>query len=135
LRFDYTAMGDSVNLAARLEGVNKAYGTKILLSESTATLLNNRILLRPVDRVRVKGKALPVNVFTPSKDAVLVAKTQLAWEAYLASNWKLASECWNEIRKFAPHDSLIEGFEARIQEYIATPPPADWDGSIALEKL
>ena len=135
LRFDYTAMGDSVNLAARLEGVNKAYGTKILLSESTATLLNNRILLRPIDRVRVKGKALPVNVFTPCKDAVLVAKTQMAWEAYLGRNWKLASECWNEVRKLAPHDHLIEEFEARIQEYTATPPPADWDGSIALEKL
>ena len=135
LRFDYTAMGDSVNLAARLEGVNKAYGTKILLSESTATLLNNRILLRPIDRVRVKGKALPVNVFTPCKDAVLVAKTQLAWEAYLACNWNHARECWNEIRKIAPHDHLIEEFEARILEYMATPPPVNWDGSIALEKL
>ena len=134
LRFDYTAMGDAVNLASRLEGVNKAYGTNILLSQSTAELVKNRIHLRPVDRVRVKGKDVPVNVFTPCKDESLAAMTMQAWEAYLAKDWNSARSCWEEIRKLAPDDSLIEVFEERIAAYESSLPP-DWDGSVALEKL
>lgn len=134
LRFDYTAMGDAVNLASRLEGVNKAYGTNILLSQSTAELVKNRIQLRPVDRVRVKGKDVPVNVFTPCEDESLAAMTMQAWEAYLAKDWSSARSCWEEIRKLAPNDSLIEVFEERIAAYESSLPP-DWDGSVALEKL
>jgi adenylate cyclase len=135
LRFDYTAMGDSVNLAARLEGVNKAYGSDILLSQSTALLVNGRIPLRPVDRVRVKGKDVPVDIFTPCPDKALIEITNQAWQAYLASDWQLARKCWLEIRKISPNDHLAEQFEERIAAYESSPPPSPWDGSIALEKL
>lgn len=135
LRFDYTALGDAVNLSARLEGVNKAYGTDILLSQSTADHVNNRIHLRPVDRVRVKGKDVPVDVFTPCENTTLVTATERAWAAYLAKDWDNARACWEEIRGFAPNDSLIEVFETRIIAYEASPQPPDWDGSVALEKL
>lgn len=135
LRFDYTALGDAVNLSARLEGVNKAYGTGILLSQSTADHVKNRIHLRPVDRVRVKGKDMPVDVFTPCENTTLVAATERAWAAYLAKDWGNARACWEEIRGFAPNDSLVEVFETRIIAYEASPQPPDWDGSVALEKL
>lgn len=135
LRFEYTALGDTVNLSARLEGVNKAYGTDILLSKSTADLVNGRIQLRPIDRVRVKGKNVPVDVFTPCENTTLVAATERAWAAYLAKDWSNARTCWQEIRRLAPDDSLIEVFEAKITTYESSPPPPDWDGSVALEKL
>ncbi|RYF41219.1 MAG: adenylate/guanylate cyclase domain-containing protein, partial [Comamonadaceae bacterium] len=73
-RFSYTAIGDAVNLAARLEGANKAFGTGILLSDSTAAQLPESLPLRPLDDVIVKGKTAPVRVFTPCGDATLCAR-------------------------------------------------------------
>ena len=67
-RFDYSALGDSVNLASRLEGINKQYGSEILLSEATAQQLGNRIPLMYVDRVVVKGKTEPIDIYTPQQD-------------------------------------------------------------------
>ncbi len=75
-RFSYTAIGDTVNLAARLEGANKAFGTGILISGSTAALLGaDAPLLRPLADVVVKGKTEAVRVYTPCEDAALVASS------------------------------------------------------------
>jgi adenylate cyclase len=134
LRFDYTAIGDAVNLAARLEGANKTYGTEILLASNTASLLRDRIPLRPVDRVRVKGKDVSVDVFTPCQDARLVALTTLAWNAYLYRDWLAALAGWQAVRKHAPHDSLAVVFEQRVNIFLTTPPEPDWDGFTSLEK-
>ncbi|MFC7459407.1 CHASE2 domain-containing protein [Hydrogenophaga defluvii] len=81
-RFSYTAIGDTVNLAARLEGANKAFGTGILLSASTAALLGHDApLLRPLADVVVKGKTAAVRVYTPCNDADLVASSTRQLEA------------------------------------------------------
>lgn len=135
LRFDYTALGDTVNLASRLEGVNKMYGTGILFSESTAESIQNRIPLRPVDRVRVKGKDVPVNIYTPCADESLAVLTTKAWNAYLERDWKNAQGYWHSIRQATMDDKLAIVFEERLAEYETSPPPPDWDGSIALEKF
>lgn len=135
LRFDYTAIGDTVNLASRLEGANKAYGTNIMLANSTAEIVAGRIPLRQIDRVRVKGKNVPVDVFIPCKDATLVTATARAWAAYLAKDWGGARAYWQEIRKIAPDDNLIEVFDKKITAHESSPPPLDWDGSVALDKL
>ncbi len=135
LRFTYTALGDTVNLAARLEGVNKAYGTKILLTTDTATLLDSSLTLRPVDRVRVKGKDIPVDIFTPCDDAALIAATQTALNAYRAQDWPRATEAWTAVRQLRPNDPVAAVFEARIAQMRQADPQPDWDGSVALDKL
>lgn len=132
-RFDYTALGDTVNLAARLEGVNKAYGTHILLSTATADASTKPCGLRPVDRVRVKGKALPVDIFTPCDDANLIAQTEGAMAAYRNADWVAARAAWQQLGADYPDDSLAPVFLARIDEFKRNAPGA-WDGSVALEK-
>ncbi|WP_395686045.1 CHASE2 domain-containing protein [Caenimonas koreensis] len=135
LRFDYTALGDTVNLAARLEGANKAYGTGILLSSSTAELLRGRIGLRRVDKVKVKGKNVPVEVFTPCDDASLAAATERAWHAYQNKHWDAALQEWEAMRASQPGDSLAQCYVERIGKLVEQPPEGEWDGAVSLDKL
>ena len=134
-RFDYTALGDSVNLAARLEGVNKLYGTRILVSGATAERLNGAIALRSVDWVRVKGKENAVFICTPCDDRKLAALTESALAAYRRQDWPAARQAWREVAASAPGDSVAGVFLERIERFEAAPPEAGWDGATALEKL
>jgi adenylate cyclase len=133
-RFNYTAMGNTVNLASRLEGVNKFYGTNILLSESTASLLGKVIALRPVDRVRVKGKVNVTDIFTPCENPELVEQTKIALAAYRQKNWVDSSAAWTRILSLAPQDPLAKHFLERIAELAKKSLPDDWDGVTSLEK-
>jgi adenylate cyclase len=93
-RFDYTAIGDGVNLAARLEGVNKLYGTGILVSGETVAKLDGAIPMRLIDRVIVKGKSEPVDIYTPCTDAAVRELTEKANAAYRARGWTESLALW-----------------------------------------
>ncbi|MBS4095776.1 MAG: adenylate/guanylate cyclase domain-containing protein [Sulfuricella sp.] len=132
-RFDYTAIGDSVNLASRLEGVNKVYHTGILISETAAQAVAGQIGLRQVDSVRVKGKHQGVGIYTPCLDERLVNLTTLGLDAYRAGQWELAEERWQAVLAEYPDDPVALTFLGRLQHYRENGWPDNWDGVTTLE--
>jgi len=128
-RFSYTALGDMVNLGARLEGANKAYGTTVLISDDTARLAGDAVSLRRVDSVRVKGKTEPVVFYTPCDDAALIARSDSAWPAYVEGDWPAALLIWQSIHEEWPDDPVAHTFIERL----SNEKPEDWDGSWTME--
>jgi adenylate cyclase len=133
-RFDYTAIGDDVNLAARLEGANKRYGTEILVSRQTVERVGAALRFRPIDRVIVKGKSLAVEVFTPCEDAQLIDWTTRAMALFRTQQWDAASALLEELLVVHPDDTVAALYMQRIATYRLTPPGENWDGSVELEK-
>jgi adenylate cyclase len=131
-RFDYTATGDTVNLASRLEGVNKLYGTGILVSDATVRLAGDAVRFRRVDLVRVKGKHDATEIFTPAPDEALVQRTDAAIDAYRKRSWDEAERLWRETLAARPDDRVAAVHLERIARFRDSPPPDDWDGSITL---
>ena len=132
-RFEYTAIGDTVNLASRLEGVNNVYGTGILLSEEVARAVGNGQALRPVDTVRVKGRHHAVGLFTPCEDPALVMKSAAALDAYRRGEWALALAQWQELSRAYPDDPVCAVFLARLSAWSEHGWPDPWDGITTLE--
>jgi adenylate cyclase len=132
--FDYTAIGDDVNLASRLEGANKRYGTRVMLGEATARRVEGRVLLRRVDRIRVKGKHQAVEVFTLETDAEVARLGDAAVAAYRAREWDEAERLCKEILALRSDDALAALHLEHVATCRATPPPDDWDGSVTLQE-
>jgi len=136
LRYGYTAMGDSVNLASRLEGLNKEYGTRIVVSESTRReIKSDDLIFRELDLIRVKGKQQPVTIYEVfSADAAANGGKELAElfgrgrDAYKLQDWRTAKSLFEEVLARWPNDTPAQIFAARCEEYLAEKPAVDWDG-------
>jgi adenylate cyclase len=132
-RFNYTVMGDTVNLAARLEGVNKLYGTCILVSGNTVESCGSGLSFREIDRVRVLGRAEPVDLFEPISifmaDAMREPTHQMAFAesltAYRAGHYSAALE---KFAKLANVDPVSTKLAERCRDLFHNPPAENWDG-------
>ena len=144
MRFQYTVMGDSVNLASRLEGQTKSYGVQILIGARTAEALRDTYPLIELDRVTVKGKSEPETVYTVcgrpdmmSSDEFKSLRTAIEkmLRCYRAQDWDGAEKAVTELRRCA---GVIDTGEfaglymERIDAFRINPPPPDWDGVFAL---
>jgi adenylate cyclase len=139
---NYTVLGDSVNLGSRLEGANKLYGTRAMISESTAALVNDRFVLRQLDVLRVKGKLKPMAVFEliaeGAADETTARRVKLYEEAlrlYRKQRWDEADRILLEMAGEFADDGPAKALRTRIGYYRQHPPGVDWDGVyVAKEK-
>ena len=141
MRFDYTVMGDSVNLSSRLEGINKEYGTNIVISEFTYAIVKDELYCRELDAVRVKGKKLPVKIYEllcERKDAeqcrpfVELFETGIA--KYKQALWDEAIAAFQKVFEAKPDDPPAKLYITRCQELKENPPPQPWDGVFTMTR-
>src|SRR5260221_10914343 len=138
----YTALGDTVNLSSRLEGLNKEYGTHILINETTHTAVKDAgFLFRELDIIRVKGKLQPVTIYElvgklsqleqDSGYSELKQRLQdfaAALQLYRKRDWEQAQRTFQEILDRTPDDGPSRMYWKRCQEYLFDEPPIGWDG-------
>lgn len=142
IRFDYTAIGDSVNLGARLEGANKFYGTGIMISEETHRLVQEEVVVRQLDLLRVKGKQAPVKVYEllalkgnepDGKIRAALEHFQQGYENYLSRNWQQAISQFESALQLNPDDGPSRLYIERCREFMKIPPGEEWDGVYELK--
>lgn len=134
-RFDYTALGDAVNLAARLEPACKRYGVQILISEGTRVAAGDEIVVRELDQLAVYGKSEPVRVYellglagdSEQPDPELIGHFERGLAAYRRRDFELASREFAAGARVHPDDAPTALYLSRSQEYMISPPPDSWD--------
>ena len=135
-RLSYTAMGDPVNLASRLEGLNKEYATSIIISQSVLNELPDEFVYRLLDIVVVKGKSEPVPIYelvsrkgdVTGSDAEFFEMFSKAVNSYLEKDWDKAIFRFEKLLGLRPDDQACKIFIERCREYKDNPPGHDWGG-------
>jgi adenylate cyclase len=142
LRYGYTALGDAVNLSSRLEGLNKDYGTHVLVNETTyAAAKDDGFVFRELDLIRVKGKLQPVTIYelighagepcvygTEEDVRARLELFQQARSQYRGRKWAEAQKGFQAILDRWPDDGPSRAYWKRCQDYLFDEPPAGWDG-------
>jgi adenylate cyclase len=138
-RFNYTIMGDTVNLAYRLQEVNRYYGTRLTLSDATRSMAGRGLLMRELDQVQVRGRQQPVTIYelvwaAPGEDVPLwLTSFEEGRAAYLARDWQEAARHFEEVIRLKPQDGPATLYLRRCRRYQEVPPPPDWQGVAVLD--
>jgi adenylate cyclase len=136
MRMDYTAMGDSVNLASRLEGANKHYGTTAMISENTYKNAKDVIEVRKLDTIRVVGKSEPILIYElmgkkgslPQKVYDMIQKYEEGLRMFDERQWKRALKHFHEALDILSDDGPSQTYVKRCEEFMKKPPSKNWDG-------
>ncbi|MDA9500415.1 adenylate/guanylate cyclase domain-containing protein [Bradyrhizobium sp. CCBAU 11357] len=142
LMMSFTVMGDAVNLASRLEAVNKVYGTRILISQATADGIGSRLELREIDRLAVAGQSAPQAIFEVMARAGAFTEAQVTLRthyadglaAYRGRRFDEARAAFNAALEAVPGDGPSRTMLVRIAQFAANPPDPNWDGVWRLEQ-
>ena len=141
MRFDYTVMGDNVNLSSRLEGINKEYGTHIVISEFTYEVVKEEVFCRELDAVRVKGKKLPVKIYElicERKDAAeheeYIGRFHAGLAHYKAARWDEGIAAFQSVMEIRPDDPPATLYIQRCQDLKEHPPEGEWDGVFTMTR-
>ena len=134
-RLSWTVMGDNVNLASRLEGITKEYHAQIVISEATYRQVSTQFVCRELDKIRVKGKNQPVNIYElmdvaaeKSRYEPLLQRFDTAMKSYKEQNWGEAANQFSEVLASFPDDGPSQVFLERAIEFAQNAPEGEWDG-------
>jgi len=134
-RFDFTVMGDAVNLGSRLESANKSYKTNVIISEYTYEKVKDEFLCMELDSVRVKGKREPVKIYNllgfhdlPETQHQTVTRFNRGIILYKAQQWDDAIHVFEDIRATEPNLYAVQVYIERCLDLKKNPPPPEWDG-------
>jgi adenylate cyclase len=138
-RFNYTIMGDTVNLAHRLQGLNRHYGTHLIVSDASRTQAGAGFFMRELDQVQVRGRKKPVTIFelvwvAPGEPVPLwLSSFEDGRAAYRERDWQNAILHFEEVIRLKPEDGPATLYLRRCRRYQEMPPPSDWKGVAVLE--